>query len=67
MSEGFRFFVQSICALVVSAILLSIPVLFAFSIMFNLVLVVKIILGMLILTEIIAMYLAILLIFEETV
>lgn len=67
MSEGFRFFVQSICAIVVSIIMLSIPVLFAFSIMFNWILMMKIILGVLILSEIIAMYLAILLIFEETV
>ena len=65
MSEGFRFFVQSVCALVISVILLSIPVLFAFSIMFNWELVVKIMFGVLILTEIIAIYLAILLIFEE--
>lgn len=67
MSDGFRFFAQSVCAIVISVILLSIPVLFAFSIMFNWVLAVKIILGVLILTEIIAMYLGILLIFEETV
>lgn len=65
MSEGFHFFVQSVCALVITAVLLSIPVLFAFSIMFSWVLVAKIMLGVLLLTEIIAMYLAILLIFEE--
>lgn len=65
MSDGFRFFVQSVCALVISVILLSMPVLFAFSIMFNWILIVKIMFGVLILTEIIAMYLAILLIFEE--
>lgn len=65
MSDGFRFFVQSVCAIVISVILLSIPVLFAFSIMFSWALVVKIMLGVLVLTEIIAIYLAILLIFEE--
>ena len=65
MSDGFRFFVQSICALVISVILLSMPVLFAFSIMFNWILIVKIMFGVLILAEIIAIYLAILLIFEE--
>lgn len=65
MSDGFRFFVQTICALVISVILLSMPVLFAFSIMFNWILSLKIMLGVLILTEIIAMYLAILMIFEE--
>ena len=65
MSEGFRFFVQSVCALVVAMVLLSIPVLFAFSIMLCWELVIKIMLGVLVLTEIIAIYLAILLIFEE--
>ena len=65
MSDGFRFFIQSVCALVISVILLSMPVLFAFSIMFNWISIVKIMFGVLILTEIIAMYLAILLIFEE--
>lgn len=65
MSNGFRFFVQSICALVIAVILLSIPVLFAFSIMFSWVLVAKIMFGVLIVSEIIAIYLAILLIFEE--
>lgn len=65
MSNGFRFFVQSVCAIVISVILLSIPVLFAFSIMFGWALIVKIMFGVLILSEIIAIYLAILLIFEE--
>ena len=65
MSEGFRFFVQSICALVITAILLSIPVLFEMSMLFGWALGVKIFLGVLITAEIIAMYLAILLIFEE--
>lgn len=65
MSDGFRFFVQTICALVISVILLSMPVLFVFSIMFNWILSLKIMLGVLILTEIIAMHLAILMIFEE--
>ena len=65
MSDVSRCFVQIFCAVVISLVLLSIPALFVLAMMFAWPIAVKILLGVVLTAEIIAIVLAILLIFEE--
>lgn len=65
MSDVLKLFVQIFCAVVISLVLLSIPALFTLAIMFAWTTAVKILLGGMLICEIIAIVLAILLMFEE--
>lgn len=65
MEDGLTFLVKTVIGLVISAVILSIPALYVLSIMFTWILAVRILLSVLIIIEIIAVWLAIMLIFEE--